>query len=119
MNKSGKIWGETFPLFCNIFVEFSRVFIKPHHHCSLHRHKHKSNLFYVISGKLVIEVHKNDYELVDVTTLEPGDLCTVKPGEFHVFRSLDEPVEALELYYPEPLSPDDIERRNCGGAEGT
>ena len=62
-------------------------------------------------------VRKNDYDLVDTTILKAGQWCSVRPNEFHKFRTLDEHVEALEIYYLEPLTAD-IVRENVGGAIG-
>jgi mannose-6-phosphate isomerase-like protein (cupin superfamily) len=80
----------------------------------MHRNKH--NGFHVIAGSLLIEVHKNDYELVDVTRLGPGETTSVKPGEYHRFVSEASQVIALEWYYPEPLS-EDIVRKDCGASD--
>jgi mannose-6-phosphate isomerase-like protein (cupin superfamily) len=110
----GKIWGNTTLLLMTPFVELHRLFILPNRECSLHCHQFKWNAFWVLSGVLSIEVHKNDYQLVDVTSLSPGDFTTVKPGEYHKFISHGAPVEAFELYYPEPLS-EDIIRKSVGG----
>jgi hypothetical protein len=63
----------------------------------------------------VLEIHvaKNNYDLIDVTTLRAGDFTTVRPGEFHWFNCVEDCV-ALEVYYPEALS-EDIVRRSVGG----
>lgn len=90
-----------------------RLTIKPNARCSLHKHEFKWNGFLVHAGRLSIEVHKNDYDLIDVTELGPGEFMTVKPGEFHRFISGIEPVSAIEIYYPEELS-EDIVRKDCG-----
>ena len=113
---TGKVWGKTKTLLATPFVEMHRVSIAPHSRCSMHLHEHKHNAFLVISGSLTIEVEKNDYELTDKTELGPGDFTVVKPGEFHQFISGSDPVDAIEVYYPEPLS-EDIERRDCGESE--
>lgn len=112
---AGKVWGQTECLLQNPFVEFHRIDIAEGYHCSLHKHEHKWNAFYVVEGILEIEVHKEDYDLVDVTTLNPGDFTTVKPGEYHLFRSVTD-VVAFEVYYPEPLS-EDIVRKTVGGSD--
>ena len=82
--------------------------------CSTHKHLHKWNGFFVEKGQLEIHVIKNDYELIDITTLNAGEFGTVKPGEFHYFVCSEDAV-AFEIYYPELLS-EDIERANTGGA---
>src|SRR5437016_804168 len=116
MNVRGKVWGRTATLLATPFVEVHRLHIEPNRQCSLHAHQYKWNGFLVLSGRLAIIVDKSDYALTDKTDLGPGDFTTVKPGEYHRFISGDEPVEALELYYPEPLS-EDIVRKDCGSRE--
>jgi len=115
MTKYGKVWGETKPLIQTPTVEIHHISIDPKTRCSEHKHNFKWNAFYVIKGKLEIHVKKNNYDLVDITTVVAGNLTTVKPGEFHWFlNATDEEVEALEIYYAEPLT-EDIVRKNCGG----
>ena len=114
--KSGKIWGETALILKTPFVELHQLAINPHSFCSWHKHQFKWNAFLVVSGSLHIEVVKNDYALTDITVLGPGELCTVKPGEVHRFRTIGDRVEAWELYYPEPLA-EDIIRESVGGRE--
>lgn len=111
----GKIWGSTQLLLQTPLIEIHRLIIIPHSYCSQHLHQYKWNAFYVVSGQLEINVVKNDYELTDITTLNPGDFTTVKPGELHWFSTLDQDCEVLEIYYPESLS-SDIVRKTVGGS---
>lgn len=110
---TGKVWGDTSVLIQNSLVELHKINVKAGYHCSEHKHEHKWNGFYVISGVLEIHVAKNNYDLTDVTTLRAGDFTTVRPGEFHWFNCVED-CSALELYYPEALS-EDIVRRSVGG----
>lgn len=112
--KAGKVWGQTELLLRTPLIEIHRLTIKPGAACSLHLHRYKWNAFYVASGRLTIEVHKNAYALVDRTELGPGEFTTVAPGERHRFVSGPEMVKAIEVYYPETLS-EDIERFDVGG----
>ena len=112
-NVVGKVWGDTSALIQNSFVELHKINAKAGFRCSEHKHAHKWNGFYVIRGVLEIHVRKNDYALTDVTTLRAGDFTTVRPGEYHWFKCVEDCV-ALELYYPEMLS-EDIQRRDHGG----
>lgn len=114
---NGKVWGNTSALIQNSFVELHRINAKAGYRCSEHKHAHKWNAFYVISGELEIHVRKNDYELTDVTVLRAGDFTTVSPGEYHWF-SCTVDCAALELYYPEGIS-EDIQRKSVGGANVT
>ena len=112
-NITGKVWGDTSVLIQTPLVELHKINIKAGYRCSEHKHEHKWNGFYVISGVLEIHVAKNNYDLTDITTLRAGDFTTVCPGEFHWFNCVEDCV-ALELYYPEAIS-EDIVRRSVGG----
>ncbi len=111
---NGKIWGSTSQLLQNSEIEIHRISILPNSSCSIHKHTHKWNAFFCISGKLFIEVRKNSYNLTDVTTLVQDGFTTVGPNEFHRFFTKDEPVEALEVYYKEGIDINDIIRENVG-----
>lgn len=110
----GKVWGATQAEIETPLFAAHRLFIKPNHQCSLHKHNRKWNAFLVLSGRLFIDVCKNDYDLVDTTELDAGGMTSVRPGEHHRFRTGSEPCVAFEFYYPDTLS-DDIERKGCGG----
>lgn len=112
MSKVGKIWGVT-ELLQSEGIEVHRLRIEPHHHCSWHYHAHKANAFFCYAGLLYIERRKS-YGLVDVTELRAGEYTVVPAGEPHRFVTGDEPVRALEIYYPMPLA-DDIVREDNGG----
>ena len=111
--KFGKVWGSTSPIETNGVFEFHRIEIKSGGYCSKHKHKHKHNGFFVESGKLEIHVWKKNYELVDITVLNAGDYTSVPPGEFHMFKCIEDTV-CFELYWAK-FDHDDIERENVGG----
>ena len=113
MRKAGKIWGETQLIHANGVLEFHRIEATTGTHCSEHKHQYKWNGFYVESGHLVIKVWQDDYELVDITHLKPGDFMQVKPGLWHSFEALCDTI-AFELYWAE-FNHDDIVRRSVGG----
>jgi len=110
--KAGKVWGDTHLLEANGVLEFHRINIRQGGTCSKHRHRFKWNGFYVVSGRLLIRVWKNDYDLVDETVLGPGEYTRVPPGEYHQFEALEDTV-ALELYWAQ-FDHDDIERQDHG-----
>jgi mannose-6-phosphate isomerase-like protein (cupin superfamily) len=110
--KAGKVWGVTELLEANGVLEFHRIEIQAGGVCSKHRHRYKWNGFFVESGELEVHVWKNNYDLVDVTTLRPGDFTKVAPGEFHQFRATQDTV-AFELYWAE-FDHNDIERETVG-----
>jgi mannose-6-phosphate isomerase-like protein (cupin superfamily) len=115
---TGKVWGTTTAYLVTPLVEFHRITALPNSQCSLHKHEKKNNTFFVISGRLIIEVQKNDYALTDTTTLEAGGLMTVRPGEFHRFRTDGQGADALEIYHLDPLM-EDIVRKDVGGRAQT
>ena len=86
--KAGKIWGQTELIHANGVLEFHRIEYKAGMKCSEHEHQYKWNGFFVESGKMLIRVWQNDYDLVDETVLNPGDFTQVKPGCIHQFEGL-------------------------------
>ena len=56
--KSGKVWGETELVLQTPFIEFHRIWVHQGGFCSLHKHEHKWNMFYVTSGELAVHTHK-------------------------------------------------------------
>lgn len=109
--KQGKIWGQTEELFNNGVVSVNHLKIKKDGYCSEHRHARKSNLFFVITGNLMVEIWRNGVK--DETVVWAGESTTVPPGVWHRFRALTD-VECLEIY--EVKLSEDIERRTEGGA---
>jgi mannose-6-phosphate isomerase-like protein (cupin superfamily) len=112
--KTGKIWGVTETLLKKPSLHIERLTILPDKRCSMHKHERKWNGFYVASGRLLIEVRKIAYDLLDVTELMPGEFMVVAPGEFHRFVTEKEGCTGIELYWPDDLS-DDIVRLDVGG----
>lgn len=112
MHKSGKIWGMTQELFTKNNVSIHRIVIQQNTRCSKHKHDHKHNLFYVESGQILIKEWKNEYDLIDETILRAGDMCDIKPGNYHEFQGLEDSV-VYEIYYVELLD-NDIIRENIG-----
>lgn len=112
---NGKVWGTTSPIFNRNNVEVHSLRINKGGFCSKHKHRHKSNMFVVTSGKLKVTVWK-DYGtdvLEDVSVLTAGTECTVPPGHLHQFEALDD-TECLEIYWVS-LDEGDIERTTHGG----
>lgn len=113
MDIQGKIWGSTSELFNKNNVEIHRIEANKGGYCSVHKHEHKFNMFFVESGELLVKVWKNDYNLIDQTTLKNCDSTTVSPGELHQFLAIKDTV-AYEIYWTE-INSDDIIRKECGG----
>ena len=113
---AGKVWGTTELVERNGVLEFHRIETKAGGVCSVHLHEFKWNGFFVESGKLLIRVWQNDYDLVDETILGPGEYTKVKPGVKHQFECLEDSI-AYELYWAE-FPEKDIVRDSVGHAGG-
>ena len=117
MNNQGKIWGFTSHIFAKNNVSIHRINVNPAGYCSKHKHKHKFNMFFIEEGELDIEVWKNDYDLIDTTTLKKGEHTIVKPREFHRFlNNSSKDAIVYEIYWTE-LDEGDISRESVGGNE--
>ena len=81
-----KVWGERRRILKNDLVEIDHLVIKKDHCCSVHNHKHKSNKFYIVSGKCKIKT-----ELGDVI-LGPNEHFDVHPPIKHQFIALEDTV---------------------------
>ncbi len=109
----GKTWGKTSPIFSKNNVEIHRIEVKKGGYCSKHLHEKKFNAFFLESGSLEVLIWKNDYNLCDATFLEPGQMTVVTPGEYHLFKALEDSV-VYEIYWVE-LEAGDIVRKSVGG----
>lgn len=113
LSKQGKVWGFTQEIFNKNNVSISRIFIKKNSYCSKHYHQYKTNIFWVESGKILVEEWKKDYDLVDKTILYNNELCSIPPNTYHKFTGLEDSV-VYEIYYVE-LIDNDIFREDVGG----
>ena len=112
MTLQGKIWGETTEFFRNPMVSAHYLNIKKGGYCSEHKHTHKYNIFFVISGILKITIWR-DEKLKDITVLTDNQTTAVPPGFWHYFEALKD-TKAIEIYQV-ILEDPDIERRTQGG----
>jgi len=110
--KQGKVWGTTETVFKNGFIEVHFLEIKKGGFCSEHIHKHKTNRFYVISGKLKIYVWNEDH-IRDEVILRDGQSTIIPPGVYHKFEGMEK-TTCIEIYEVKFYDAD-IERRTIGG----
>jgi len=113
MPRQGKVWGETEEIFNNGTVSINLLRIKAGGYCSEHRHSKKSNIFFVLSGELKIDIWRERIGMIDSTIIRQGESTMIESGLWHKFEALND-VECLEVYEIK-LSSDDIERRTSGG----
>ena len=67
-----------------------KLVLKKGHRCSLHYHKVKDEVFYVIRGRVLLELAAKE------EILEAGDHRHVAPGTVHRFSGLDD-AEIIEF----------------------
>ena len=114
MAKQGKVWGETEEIFNSEVVSIHYLKIKKNGFCSEHRHRHKSNIFFILSGNLKLTIWTPEGN-ADDTVIWQGESSEIPPGVYHKFTALTD-VECLEIYETK-LRGEDIERRTEGGIE--
>ena len=105
-----KVWGHNIEIYANTTVSVNILRVEKGGTCSLHTHKTKHNLFYVISGELKLSVFPQDLRV-----LHAGDECRVVAGEEHRFQAIQDTV-VVEVVFAE-LDSEDIHRKIVGYLE--
>jgi len=108
-----KSWGIRTPLLEHDTVRIDHAHIRKGGHCSKHYHETQSNLFYVVYGKLQVDLFRmgdgaGEFYCYYSRTLELGDSMEVPRGVWHKFRALEE-TDMIEIYRS-PCSESDIQR---------
>lgn len=117
-----KDWGLNFSVFNNHNFEVHHASIEPGGYSSSHCHRNKHNLFYVVSGSLWVHFYGSEEgaannQIAHTVELATGDKLIVPPRVWHRFYApkSSELVNLLEVYWIDPVNPDDIVRKDVGG----
>lgn len=112
-----KIWGRTRQVFANPNCEVHHASIDPNTWCSRHFHAWKWNMFYVISGELLVHYYNNEFATIPLRTetVRAGEQLRVAPRQWHKFEAVGSPVELIEVYWAEEVLAGDIVRADVGG----
>lgn len=78
-----KAWGEEHWIVNKEYCG-KKLILKKNRRCSLHTHQKKDEVFYIVSGKVLMEIGD------DVFTLLPGDFVHIPPGAYHRFTGLEQ-----------------------------
>ncbi|MHC5011829.1 MAG: cupin domain-containing protein [Planctomycetota bacterium] len=78
-----KVWGEEHWIVNREYCG-KKLVLKKGYRCSLHYHKVKDEVFYLISGRVLIEVGEEE------RVLEKGDHQHIPPGTVHRFWGLED-----------------------------
>jgi len=106
MEEWPKIWGKNTEIFRNQSTSVNFLNLVKGGTCSYHYHKFKSNIFYVIEGKLKVRTEVSEHVLF------PGQSLVVKPLLKHQFEAMEKS-RVVEVMFVE-YSPDDIVRETEG-----
>lgn len=110
-----KIWGKTTCVVRRPGFTVHHLVVVPGSFCSIHRHEHRFNGFFVSKGSLTIR-ELGDDGVNKVIELGAGDYYEVAPRVVHQFRS-EGGCEALEIYFPPDVDGEDITRFSVGGLD--
>jgi D-beta-D-heptose 7-phosphate kinase/D-beta-D-heptose 1-phosphate adenosyltransferase len=80
-----KVWGEERWIVNRAYCG-KQLLLKKNHRCSLHAHGEKDEVFFLLSGRVLLEVGR------ERLTLEEGDVVHIRPGEYHRFTGLKDSV---------------------------
>lgn len=112
-----KAWGRVQHMFYNSHVGVSYLEVERGFCCSKHKHNERTNMFFVHSGQLVVEVWDLDWKMY---LLNEGDSIEVPEGLWHRFRVLMSG-KVTEVYRPAfsgaQVRLDDIDRMDKGGED--
>lgn len=83
MKKVQKVWGHE-EWIVNSDYCGKKLVLKKNHHCSFHHHKIKDETFYVINGRVLIEIGNKKH------VLKKGESIHIKPNENHRFYGIED-----------------------------
>lgn len=111
MEIQNKIWGQRWLIRKDSTSAVSYLSLKKGFRCSWHRHREKFNLFVVLEGKVRIVTEELDRIKREIV-LEPGQIFTTRPGQWHEFQVIEDS-KMVEIMYVE-YHESDIERKLVG-----
>ncbi len=112
--KNIKRWGWTQSVSLTESQHVAVAHIKYGGFSSKHKHNKNWNRFVVLSGKLRIDIYRDDRE--ETIDLIAGDVLDVEPNLWHRMTALSD-VHLVEIYWPTEglIDAEDIEREDDGG----
>ena len=114
-----KVWGEAWHVFQSDHAAMSYLKLKKGFRCSRHYHRHRINMFAVVSGEVLIEEWWDGVAKAE-TVLRAGESHTVQVGVEHRFRVVQDG-QMIEVYWPrydnDVVQIDDIVRFDEGGPD--
>ena len=82
MKEVEKVWGKAIWIVNRDYCG-KKLILNKSYRCSMHYHKNKDETFYILSGKVLLEIG------VQKNIMLPGDSILIKPGQKHRFTGLE------------------------------
>jgi len=100
-----KKWG-TEEIIVNSNYCGKRLTVMPGYACSIHYHIKKTETFFVLDGRLTLELYRphgigNQLDLIGCKLLHAGRALTIEPMTPHRFWAYSEPVRFMEFSTPD------------------
>lgn len=89
MEQVKKVWGEEKWIINNELYCYKKLYVHKGYRCSRHHHKVKDETFYIVDGRLFIELQPDGGESRFITAIS-GDTIRVKPNTWHWFGGVEE-----------------------------
>jgi len=97
MKREAKIWGERWLVREDSTHATSYLKLEKNSICSWHKHENKYNLFVVLSGFLTLYIE--ELETIKEINLYSGEEFTIKPGQWHSFKTSIVDARVIEEMY--------------------
>jgi len=111
-----KVWGEEVWLYngepCGVNLCGKLLKLKQDHYCSLHCHKKKFEVFWLMSGKVKMIIQKADESQTHTWIMNPGDSQVIPIGMFHSFSGV---VDSILVEFSTHHEENDSYRRTQSG----
>ncbi len=95
METINKPWGKEEILFVHDKYMVKKLYMNPNERCSLQYHAEKTETVYVLSGLLLFDLGGK------ITSMKPGEFCTIMPGQMHRMEGGPDGATYLESSTPE------------------
>lgn len=96
-DKKDKLWGREFWIVNNQDYCGKVLVLNKQHRCSIHHHKIKKETFFVISGRILLEVRTDPQSDMEKIVMTQGMSMTIVPHMDHRFTGLDPISEIIEF----------------------
>jgi cytidyltransferase-like protein len=106
-----RVWGEFYNLFEDDKVKVKELILFPKKGMSLQKHFHRDEIWFISSGKCIVNYSKHSPTSTDMIELDKDDTFNVLRGEWHqLVNPTNNPCHIIEIQFGSKTSEDDIER---------